>query len=171
MKIKRLVGGLAIFAMMAGVPAPFAMADGIDDDGVVVINGVEYGPDDGLIEEVEQFEIQSGGDPVGQVYGEEVAPQAVWGSSYAISTETVQLYYSGKAKAAGNVYQGKRIIRVCFWYTRGGKAVSSEKCSAARDVGGNRWAPGAEVTDGVWDSLNPVAPKTVFQIRTTRINP
>ena len=97
---------------------------------------------------------------------------ATWGTSYATSTETAQLYYTGKAKAAGNIYGGKRIIQVCFWYTRGTTWVSSKYCSNAVPNGlGTSWLPGPEVSHGVWDSLNPVAPKTVFNISRVLINP
>lgn len=60
-----------------------------------------------------QFEITPGSGPVGVSYSSDCPDspgvRTVWGSSYAISTELLQLQYQGKAKAAANVYQGKRI--------------------------------------------------------------
>lgn len=159
--------------MLTGVAVSPALADpGTEGDDTVIITGVEYGPKDGLEEAVESFAIEPGAGPIDVAYPSDiVSPRAVWGTSYATSTETVQLYYTGKAKAAGNVYEGKRIIRVCFWYSRDGKNLTGDICSAARDVGSSRWVPGSEVSKGVWDSLNPVAPKTIFNIKTTRITP
>lgn len=151
-----------------------SLQEDVEEDGsVVVIDGVEYGPEDGLEVDVTQYEIEPGSGTVGETFGEptgEIGPMATWGSSYAISTETAQLRYNGKAKAGGNVYSGKRIIKVCFWYSRGGDPVSSTYCSTASSAGSG-WQPGSEVTHGVWDSLNPWAPVTIFNIRTTRINP
>lgn len=96
-------------------------------------------------------------------------PNATWGASYAISTEQFQLYYDGKAKAAANVYQGKRIVDVCFWWTQD-KRTSPTKCSAATGKGKN-WVAGPEVKDRFNDTLDPGAPQTVFHIATTRIDP
>ena len=95
---------------------------------------------------------------------------ASWGSSYATSTEIVQLYYQGKAKAAANIHGGKRIIRVCFWYSRGGSVISPTVCSNASSSTG-AWRAGPEKRDGVWDSLDPNAPVTKFHYSITKINP
>lgn len=111
---------------------------------------------------------------VGRVYDSSstfggIAPLAVWGTSYAISTERAELKYNARGRAAANVYDGKRITQVCFWYTRGTTQISNKKCSNAVSSGG--WSSGPEVTDTVWDSINPVAPKTYFNISTVRIDP
>lgn len=148
------------------------------DGTTVVVGGREYGPKDGLRIDTLQFELQTGSGTVGVVFDStsdgagSVSPMAAWGSSYAISTEWwSQLGYDGKAKAAANVYNGLRIIQVCIWYTRAGEGIVGPKiCS---DAGGtcSYWAPGPEVRESVWDSLNPFAPPTVFNIQTVRILP
>lgn len=170
MKSKGLAGGLLIAILLAGASAPFAAAEAKSND-TVVIDGIEYGPEDGLVVEEQQIVIEPGEGPVGMETIGGIMPMATWGTSYAISTETLQLYYESKTLAAGNVYQGKRYIQVCSWYTRDGKALTSKKCSGARNMGDNRWVAGTKLTDGVWDSLNPLAPKTIFNITTTKINP
>lgn len=99
-----------------------------------------------------------------------VAPMATWGSSYALSTEDWQWWYHGRAKAAANVYSGKRIIQVCIWYTRGADRVSPKVCSnAVNDSGG--WSAGPERRTECIDTIDPNAPQTMFNITTSRINP
>jgi hypothetical protein len=142
-----------------------------------VIDGREYGPKDGLKVDTYQCEIEPGSGTVGIEFRDapqgpgSVTPQATWGSSYAISTEWwSQLGYDGKAKAAANIFNNKRIIQVCMWYTRGGAAVSGTVCSNAASTGGS-WLSGPEKTMSVWDSLNSRDPPTVFNFSTVRINP
>lgn len=171
-------GAGALALLVVGSSSAYASvtaADEISSPRTEVVDGREYGQEDGLVVEVEQFEIVPGGDPVGRYFGKQaepgqITPMAQWGTSYAISTEVAQLKYNGKAKAAANVYAGLRIIKVCFWYSRGGTNVSSEKCSSAK-LSGTTWSAGPEVTHSVWDSLNPGADPTVFNIKTTRIDP
>lgn len=143
----------------------------------VVIDGREYGPKDGLKVDVFQCEIEPGSGPVGLVFGDtphgpgSVTPQITWGASYAISTEWwSQLGFDGKAKAAANIFNGKRIIQVCMWYTRGGEVVSDTLCSTAASTGGS-WLSGPEVTMSVWDSLDPSAPHTIFNFSKVEISP
>lgn len=100
-----------------------------------------------------------------------ISPQFTWGTSYAISTETVQLFYSGKAKAAANIYSGKRIIQVCIWYTRAGAGVVGPKVCSNADSSTGAWRPGPEKTTSAWDSLNPFDPPTNFNVSTVRIDP
>lgn len=162
-------------AEVTGANAAPRAADNDTILGNAETSAQSYGPIDDAVVETEQFEITPGGDPVGRVFATTtmpgmIAPMATWGASYAISSETAQLYYTGRAKAAANVYNGLRIVKVCFWYSRGGSAVSSTYCSTASSSG-SYWSPGAEVRHGVWDSLDPNAPPTVFNIQTTRINP
>lgn len=99
-----------------------------------------------------------------------VDPNAVWGSSYAISTEIAYLWYNGTAKAAGNVYSNQRIIKVCIWYSQQGRANSATVCSSAHS-NGSSWSSGSEVSVGFMDNLSDNWPATVFNIQTTRINP
>lgn len=177
MELKSRVGAALLGAILLGgatAGVSVASPDDAVDDHTVIINGIEYGPEDGLEVDTQQIELQPGEGPVGVFYGEsgeDIMPLATWGSSYAISSEYLEIYYRGKAKAAGNVYDGKRIVKVCIWYTRGGEMKSDQKCSSAAQMGTGLWAPGAEVITTTWDSINPVAPKTIFQIQTTRINP
>ena len=97
---------------------------------------------------------------------------ATWGASYAISTEWwSQLGYDGKAKAAANLYAGLRIIQVCIWYTRDGEGVVGAKVCSNANSPNCVWVPGPEKTTSAWDSLNPFAPPTVFNISTVRISP
>lgn len=124
--------------------------------------------------DLQRIELQPGEGPVGVIYSDNsggIVPLATWGSSYAISSEYLQIYYRGKARAAGNVYDGKRIVRVCISYSRGGVAKSDKVCSSAAQMGTGLWSPGAEAVTTTWDSINPVAPQTIFNIQTTRINP
>lgn len=177
--VKRtLVGGvtalLALTMSMGSASANTLQTDANSSPDTVVVDGREFGPNDGLVVDIEQFEVVPGGGPVGGTFAEappegQVTPMATWGTSYAISTEVAQLRYNGKGKAAANVFGGKRIIQVCFWYTRNGVTKGSKKCSDATSSG--TWRPGPEVKESVWDTLNPVAPKTVFNISTSRINP
>jgi len=96
--------------------------------------------------------------------------RSTWGASYANSTENMQLVYVGYALAAGNVYQNLRIVQVCIWYTRDGALVSSRVCSSASsDLG--YWVSGSEVSTWALDSLDWNAPKTIFNIQTTRVSP
>lgn len=147
---------------------------GIDEGlSTISIAGEEYGAEDGVSVEIERIPVEPGGEPIEKFYvggAGEISPLARWGSSYAISTETLDVYFEGRAQAAGNIYYGERIVGVCFWYSRGGERLTSENCSSARSSGSS-WSAGAEVTDGVWESRDWGAPDTIFNIRTTRIDP
>lgn len=161
----------------ADTPSAFDSANTREHPKTVVIDGREYGPKDGLEIDTMQFEVEPGSGPVGAVFDSTsngpaglITPLATWGSSYAISTEKWQLYYEGKAKAAANVFGGKRIIEVCIWYTRGGVQKGDRVCSNAVSSGGGWW-PGSEARTSVWDSLHPWAPPTIFNMSTVRINP
>jgi hypothetical protein len=162
----------------AGGPSASDSEDGHRKPTTVVIDGREYGPKDGLQIDTWQFEIEPGSGSVGLVFDDmtsdapgSITPMATWGASYAISTEWwSQLGYDGKAKAAANIWNGLRIIKVCMWYTRGGVVVAAQVCSTASSPWGT-WLPGPEKTMSVWDSLDPFAPPTVFNFSITRINP
>lgn len=151
----------------SAVAAPVAIGS------TVSLGGRTFGPEDGVVVETQQVELRPGGEPVVVEWPSGsglITPQATWGSSYATSTETAQLYYTGRAKAAANVYSGKRIVSVCFWYSRGGTRLIPNQCSNAR-TSGSRWVAGPEVSKGVWDTLDPDAPRTIFNISTMRIGP
>jgi hypothetical protein len=142
----------------------------------VIIDGREYGPKDGVEVDTFSCELEPGSGSVGIVFDGtqqspgQVSPMITWGASYAISTEWwSQLGYDGRAKAAANLYSGKRIVQVCIWYTREGDGVVGAKvCSNASSPSGT-WLPGPEVTTSAADSLNPFAPHTVFNFSTVRI--
>lgn len=183
LSVTRVVVAVAILSVGAGATPAFANSPSgygsvgtQDHPKTVVIDGTEYGPWDGLVVDARQFEIEPGAGPVGVVFDDRgsgrdsITLQAVWGSSYAISTETLQFFYDGKAKAAANVFDGKRIIQVCIWYTRGLEVVSAKVCSTANFLAG-AWNPGPEVRVSTTDSLDPNAPVTTFRISTIRINP
>lgn len=158
---------------VAGASA--ADAIGLEDptSQTVVVNGQEYGPEDGVEVVTESFAVTPGGGPVGSFYGGSpggISTFDVWGSSYATSAEIAYLYYQGKAKAGGNVFNGQRIIDVCIWYTRVGVNPSATVCSSA-SYNGYSWVAGSEKTVGFWDNLSVNWPSSVFNIRTTRINP
>ncbi len=99
-----------------------------------------------------------------------ITPFAVWGSSYATSTEYAYLLYRGAAKAGANVYSGKRIIQVCIQYTRGGVGIADKRCSTARSTG-STWVAGGETLSYATDSLGLNDPHTILNIWTTRVNP
>lgn len=99
-----------------------------------------------------------------------MTPQDAWGSSYAISRELAWVRYVGTARAAGNIYGGQRITGVCIWYTRNGAMKSYKGCSYASS-NGRSWAAGPVTIVETWDTIDPNAPKTIFNIQTTRINP
>ncbi len=177
MKLHRGIGTLALVA--AGIT--FAASPAIADDdsstsGTVEVGDRKFGPADGVSVTTESFEITPGtGATVGVRYSTSptpgmITPLATWGTSYANSTEYAYLFYHGVAKAAGNVFSGERIIKVCIQYTRSGVAVADKRCSSASSSGSS-WLSGSEVESWASDSPELVGPPTVFNIETTRINP
>ena len=134
---------------------------------VVGANG-EYIDEPSVQIDLYQFEQIPGGNPISLVWAGRARDS--WGTSYAYSSESFQFFYTGKAKAAGNVYQNLRIVQVCIWYSRGSSKVSATACSIASSNTG-AWLPGSEVSVSVTDTLNPFAPQTIFNIQTTRISP
>ncbi|AZS46126.1 hypothetical protein [Microbacterium oxydans] len=167
--------GLAIAASMSLFASP-AMAEEISEDDTVVVNGREFGPEDGVTVTTEDIVLVPGaGDEVGKEWVDTpppgtFVPYDTWGTSYAISREIAYLFYEGKAKAAANVYNGQRIIQVCIQYQRNGVGVADRRCSGATSTG-SAWRAGAEVLSYASDSPELVAPPTVFRIWTTRIDP
>lgn len=175
----RLAGFLAVCLMSLGValsgPPAIAHEASTDSEETVVINGREFGPEDGLTITTESFEMEPGAGPVGAEYPSDapaggIAPLVYWGSSYAYADEILWYWFRGHAYAAANVYGGQRIIQVCFWWTRNNVKVSGETCSTAWSTG-SAWRPGLEVGADISDSGGLNDPKTIFNIRTTRINP
>lgn len=181
--LSRVVVCVATLVAMAGATPVFA--DSPSGSGsenarnhpkTVVIDGREYGPKDGLKIDTFQIEIEPGSGTVGVVFEDtsntpgSVTPQIAWGSSYAISTETFQIRYDGKAKAAANIFNGKRIIQVCIWYTRDNVQKGDKVCSNAASTGAS-WLSGPEVTTWCWDDLSWLVPPTIFNISTVRIDP
>lgn len=136
--------------------------------GYVAVGDHVFGPEDGLEVTTESFEINPGDGTVGSTYGS--LARDSWGASYANSDEIAWLFYRGTAKAAANVYSGKRIIQVCFWWTRGGNSVSGTTCANA-GVSGGSWVAGPEAVGWTTDSLGWNDKPTIFNIKTTRIDP
>jgi len=101
-----------------------------------------------------------------------IGPQIYFCSSYAVSTEYMQYMYHGVGLAAGDVCGSQRTVAVCFWWERGGAPVNTETCSyAIPGYWGGDWMAGPIMHAWVTDSLNPWAPKTIFNYRFTRIHP
>lgn len=94
----------------------------------------------------------------------------MFGSSYAKNVERLQYWYDGSAYASGkrdynpNGLGAKRVMQVCFKYTRDGVDVIGWQCSTARP--GPAFSPGPVVKKTIRDTLNPVAPKTIFRYST-----
>jgi hypothetical protein len=160
---------------LAGTPSDSGSTNARNPE-TVVIDGREYGREDGLEIDTLQFVIEPGAGPVGVVFDGNsnrpgsITPQFTWGASYAISEEFVQLHYEGKAKAAANIYAGKRIIQVCIWYERDGEQKGAKVCSNAT-TSGTVWLPGPEKKTDCWDSPWPWDPPTTFWASTVRIAP
>jgi len=117
------------------------------------------------------FEIGAGEKSVEATWGEpppegKVVPFASWGSNYAHSVEYLQFVYKSIGKAAANIYDGKRITTVCFWWIRAGVPVTGQTCSHA-NKNGNTWYSGPEVSAFAYDSLKPVAPVTTLNYKLT----
>lgn len=94
------------------------------------------------------------------------------GTSYAKTTETVQLKYTGRSRAMANVYTStKRVIRASFKYSRGGRNLISWRHSNANLSGACSWTAGSEVSKSVWDSLNPFADPTKFHFDFLYLHP
>lgn len=142
----------------------------------VVVDGRTFGPEDGMRVVEESFELdESANDErVGRVWETtpsegEIGAQTYWGASYAFSEHPTDFTYYGYAHAAGNVYNGERIIQVCMWFTQGTRA-QIPTCSSATS-NGSYWSPGIKEFTAFADSLDPNVPVTIFNIRTTRIDP
>lgn len=174
---KRLV---PIIICMVGLTIPAGSAEASSDavsvmaEPHVTVGGRTYGPAEGL--EVQSGEIELTGTGNGAVAASQLEAATLagktytWGSSYASTTERVQLRYTGRAFAAANVYGGKRIIQVCFKYRRDGRDVSPRKCSQASSATG-KWVSGRVASYSIWDTLDPFAAKTTFSYSTSRIDP
>ena len=91
-----------------------------------------------------------------------------FGSSYASNNEVWQLRYDGTAYASGKQdflpsgsIKKKRVLQVCFKYTRDGKDLIGWQCSNA--ALGPLFTPGKVVKKSVMDSLGIFDSKTVFR--------
>lgn len=117
-----------------------------------------------------QVEVVSGSTPISLSWYQPSRLRDYWGASYATSTEYVLFVHAGKAKAAGNIFNGLRIVQVCIWYTRGLDIISDVACSnASSDTG--VWVAGPVATTTALDTPSSTDPKTIFNIKTTRIDP
>lgn len=177
MKIQRVLVAVGIGVILVGAGAAGASASSGDSSDspaqYTLANGQTLGPEDGL-EVVRQSVQVTSGERVGESFPStpapgQVVPMTAWGTSFAYSYEILQTGYVGYGKAAANVYSGKRIVEVCFWWTRSGGAVSPMTCSDANFNGG--WVQGPEKTYTVYDSLGWNDPHTIFNYQTVRIDP
>lgn len=180
MRVPRLVASISAAVLMVGLGTTGAYANSNPNDNggyrpqTVVVSGHILGPKDGLEVDYDSFEIIPGGGSVGKQYSTtnvpgQVTPNLVWGTSYAYSNEIFYVTYKGYGKAAANVYNGKRIVEVCFWWTRAPNYVTSKTCSDANFNGG--WVQGPEKIGFGYDTLDSNAPPTIFNISTVRIDP
>lgn len=185
-KLPIVASVLATLLAVTALPSAASASTELDPDlvpapvpvGEVVVYGGELDLPAGTetTTTVESFEIDPDtGALVGMNYPTDIppgtiTPMASWGSSYAYAEEYAYVTYRGVGKAAANVYSGQRIITVCFWWARGGSAVTGTTCSNASSATG-AWRAGPEVVGWATDSLDSNAPKTIFNIQTTRINP
>lgn len=165
----------ALFAaiLLVALPATAATAES-DAPETLVINGQEYGPAEGLTFETGSIPVDSEGNagawfPTDTAPGT-ITPMTTWGASYAFSQERLYIDYTGYGKAAANVYNGERIIQVCFWWTRSGSAVSNTYCSNASFNSG-AWYAGSETVGSTYDSLGLHDPQTIFNYRLGKIDP
>lgn len=164
----------ALSALMAAIMAPQAAfaEPGEQPTETLVVGGTTYTAENGL-EIVETSKVVSGGGgTIGETFSERapgtITPMAIWGTSYAYSVEAgSQVFYKGYAKASGNVYEGKRIAKVCMWYTQGSRT-SKQVCAAAKYSGGS-WQASPEAQTSFRDTLVSNAPKTVFHYQTYRV--
>lgn len=176
MSVRRAVAaaGITVLTLLASATTASAATPSPDDTGgTVVIGGRTLGPAQGLSVVEETYVETPGTTPVGfnpPAPAGTVTPMWVSGSSYAYSVEHLELFYTGYGRAGGNVVNGQRIVRVCFWWTRAGATSSNTYCADAAYSGGH-YSPGPEVMGSYDDSLNPNAPTTYFHVAVTRIDP
>jgi hypothetical protein len=175
MKMKKQYAGalLATFLLVTthATPASAMSGNQTSSSSQVAPTMTNFSDSSGAIIDTYQFELDPNSGSVSLYWSDRSGlSRAAWGGSYATSTEIAWLYYVGKARAAGNVYQGKRIISVCIWYSRANEIVSDAKCSNATS-NSVAWFSGPEVRVDAYDSLDWNATPTIFNIRTTRIDP
>ncbi|WP_420365877.1 hypothetical protein AAEP80_02805 [Curtobacterium sp. L3-7] len=173
MKIKPALSLIGALALLSSAGATAATAAELPAEPGVVISGQHLTTADGLTVVEHSYPVGSGGQ-VGENLPTTSTPggvhtNIVLGSSYAFSEEQLYVEYVGTAKAAANVYQGQRIIQMCYWWTRTG-ATSPTTCATATFVNGS-WRASGEVHSSFSDSLGSNVPQTIFHVKSTRIDP
>ena len=173
MSIRKILTAAGAALLLTTLGATAAHADDSNPSGdTIVVSGQELGAADGLNVVTQSFPVASGGE-VGATFAstppQGASTQEVWGSSYAFSNEVHYTSYIGYGKAGANVYNGERIVRVCFWWTQA-ERTSATTCADATFSGGS-WYASDEVTSTFDDSLDTYAPQTIFNIQTSRIDP
>lgn len=162
-----------IGAPTAAASASTEASDG-DSSTSAEVSGRTFDESDGLEVTVRSYKTtKPGGLPVGQTWGARnigATPQKTWGSSYATSTESLQYWFTLRVKAAGNVFNGKRYVKVCAWYQQGEHVASETICSSASSSG-TSWSPGGEESLTIMDNLSLNWPQTVLWTSVTTINP
>lgn len=175
MRNRRALATLAVAVLVSGSSAAASAAspDGPDSKGpTIVVGGQMLGPEQGLTITEETYLEAPGGDPVGYnppAPAGTVSPMWVEGSSFAYSTEVLKYEYVRRGRAGGNISNGQRIVRVCFWWTQDQRKSQTYCGDAAYSDG--RYTPGAEFVGGFTDTVNPNAPSTYFHVQVSRIDP
>ncbi|MCI1642865.1 MAG: hypothetical protein LKI38_10145 [Actinomyces sp.] len=165
---------LLVSATTSAAAAPTTPSDppSTDEGPTIIVGGQTLGPEQGLTIEEETYLETPGSDPVGYnppAQAGTVTPMWVEGPSFAYSTESAtEIEYVGRGRAGGNISNGKRIVRVCFWWTQDQRRSLTYCGDAAFD---GRYSPGPEFVGSFRDTLNPVAPKTYFHVQVSRIDP
>lgn len=169
---------IGVVAVMSAIVTSPALAAGPEDrPDTVIIDGRTFGPDEGVEVVTGTEKLKRGSGQVAVIFDSEskggITPLKTWGASYAISEETLQIRYDGRAKAAGNLWgsPSKRIIKVCIWYERPAGVQQGDRVCSTAHSDGARWIAGAEATTWCWDDLNPFAPVTQFKWALTLIAP
>ncbi|WP_156837188.1 hypothetical protein [Nesterenkonia alba] len=175
--VLKSLASVFVVSLLGLTPAPSSAA--VDGDPVeiqgdsVIINGEVYGPEDGVEIEEHTIVLDGGESADDSSIGPDSRSTPVyqsWGASYVQSQEYVQFVYRGEAYAAANVWNGQRVVGVCFQYRRDGNNLHSELCSSARSTGSG-WQPGETVSRLQTDSLGPNDPVTEFHYRIIRVDP
>ncbi len=155
--LRAICAAITTIAVASAVAlAPPAMAD----PKTTTIDGRTYGPEDGLV-------IETGEVPAHSLT--RATTTFTKGTSYVSNTETLQLKYTGRARAMANIYNDQRVIAAKFRYTRDGVDLTGWVTSNAKAGQPCSWQAGPEVSKSVNDSLNPNAPKTKFNYSFTLI--
>lgn len=154
-----------VLALSFSAISPNAMAD---EAPAPVSDDFQTTPEPPSDSKYGDYLVYEGGEVILEIGGDRLGIQPLSttahyrGSSYVSTTHPHDdhLRYFGRAYAAGNIYQGQRVVSAGFKYSRDSGFDSGWKESHAR-VGSNcQWTPGPLVKYDVFDSLLPGASNT-----------